>query len=789
MKLIECYIDNFGKLSDERICFSEGLNTICRENGWGKSTLSAFIKAMFYSLEETRRQSLDENERKRYTPWHGGRFGGSLTIEVGKKKYRIERSFAQKSADDTFALFDLELGSTCTDFSERIGEELFGIDADGFERTVFLSEKNISERNDNKSISAKLSDLVGTDGDVGVLDDALELLDSRRKFYYKKGGSGEIGRVEGEIARLSSELSALEALRIKCRENEKIIAAREGELCSLQKERAREGAYRERSAQAERRAEMARRLDLRRARLRELEEYFGERKPTVDDIAAVRRKSIEAQQLKSGRNADFSEYDRLSELFDENIDYATLEEMERVADSFDVTRRTIDNDSFDKGELEELQKKAEAHIEKLENTAKKSNTGVGLSLILVSVVLSSLAVVLGAFITPYLYALLAPVPFLIAFAVANFKKRGTDDEAAALAEEFLLSVGAPLTGGGVIESLRAYSAKLNSLIEAQNKAFCEREAMRRSLSELEARLVAFLSKFPTVDYLSYKDGVRRITALYSKYYALQSTKRAEDNAARERATRATLLEGEVNSFLSKYRLGSIYSLPELEEKISEHAFLQKEIERATGELSEFDAKFGELKKEVIPPLSENLDERISECERNIAVLKRQYDADLELLDSEDQKRASLNELQKKLDDYKTNLSVIQKTALLLAEAKDAMTARYLGGTKAGFERYVGKISGERGDYTVDTSFTVSKSERGSSKKSEAYSRGTRELYALAMRLALIDSLYESESPCIILDDPFTSFDDEKVSAALKLLREIAREKQVIYLTCSKHRSV
>ena len=51
------------------------------------------------------------------------------------------------------------------------------------------------------------------------------------------------------------------------------------------------------------------------------------------------------------------------------------------------------------------------------------------------------------------------------------------------------------------------------------------------------------------------------------------------------------------------------------------------------------------------------------------------------------------------------------------------------------------------------------------------------------------SLYEKEKPFIILDDPFTAFDDHKTSAALKTLKEFSKERQVIYFTCSKSRSV
>ena len=46
MKLLECHVDNFGKLSNYDYRFSEGLTVIQEPNGFGKSTLAAFIKAI-----------------------------------------------------------------------------------------------------------------------------------------------------------------------------------------------------------------------------------------------------------------------------------------------------------------------------------------------------------------------------------------------------------------------------------------------------------------------------------------------------------------------------------------------------------------------------------------------------------------------------------------------------------------------------------------------------------------------------------------------------------------------
>ena len=69
MKLISCHIENFGKLHDLTYEFSSKVNVINAENGYGKSTLAAFIKVMFYGFDNEKKRDVFENERKRYSPW------------------------------------------------------------------------------------------------------------------------------------------------------------------------------------------------------------------------------------------------------------------------------------------------------------------------------------------------------------------------------------------------------------------------------------------------------------------------------------------------------------------------------------------------------------------------------------------------------------------------------------------------------------------------------------------------------------------------------------------------
>ena len=96
MKLLSCHIENFGKLKDCSLDFADGIYMICEENGWGKNTFAAFIRAMFYGLEGERKKSIEENERKRYKHWHGGAFGGWLMFQVGEKLYKFSRIFYDK---------------------------------------------------------------------------------------------------------------------------------------------------------------------------------------------------------------------------------------------------------------------------------------------------------------------------------------------------------------------------------------------------------------------------------------------------------------------------------------------------------------------------------------------------------------------------------------------------------------------------------------------------------------------------------------------------------------------
>ncbi len=64
------------------------------------------------------------------------------------------------------------------------------------------------------------------------------------------------------------------------------------------------------------------------------------------------------------------------------------------------------------------------------------------------------------------------------------------------------------------------------------------------------------------------------------------------------------------------------------------------------------------------------------------------------------------------------------------------------------------------------------------------SQGTLDVVYLAARLGLVRLVTGDRRPPLILDDPFVTLDDDRASRALELLRELAPDFQVIYLTTS-----
>ncbi len=809
MRITECYIQGFGKLKSKKYVFNKGINSFTAQNGYGKSTAAAFIAAMFYGLPDTKKASLDENERRKYLPWDGTAFGGSLSFEKDGKLYRIERTFSSRSSEDTFLLYDAGSGRLSSDFSERLGEELFGIDADGFLRTVFLSEKSLSEKNENKSISAKLSGTSGISADTGELDSALKILDEERKLYLKRGGAGIIFDTRSRSRELYEEIARL-------KEKEAQIAIGEEAISKKNREIAEAKAKKEDFERARGELELGRRVksyreqyeNMKRGvaaeeeRYKRLSEFFKNGRPTLEEIDEARLAELEFERLAS--EGEISRDD--AELTELRAIYGNIspEEVERI---YAMTLRAEGGPSTASPSLpRELSRRVptEAEIEFEIRSLKRSMHSKGRFAAAVLSLLSGIGLGVAAFFgelmsLPFIALLSSGAVLSLVGLILLFTKKSSRAREAALcrAEAFIVSVSGEVPKEEPLQALETIKTRIE---EYKSGLAGEKDRLKKEReSEAELReIYDFLAKFPAPKtktlsgaVLEIREGLRRMEALSLMSEKLSASAREKQRAA------AAKMEA-VRHFLSRFNTVTDRPFDEIREHLSEFLAVGAALDAKRRGLDDFvrmnglsDMSYSEslLTEAEIDGGRKSAEERVFALTREKALLERQLEADrldVERIGALIAEKAVVDAEEKK---YQKNLDIIVKTKKYLTEAHEKMAARYLEKTASGFKRYARAIGGEEGEFVIDTDLTLTKYEGASARRRESYSRGTRELYALSLRLALTDALFDGELPFIILDDPFMALDDKTAAAALSLLREISKTKQVIYFTCSKSRAL
>lgn len=151
MKIRELYIRNFGKFSNKRILFKDGINIFYGENETGKTTIHTFIKCMLFGLERGRGRASQHDTFSKYEPWENPNYySGVLRFESGGKQFCLTRNFDRysKSAslicEDDGEQFSLEHG----DLEMLLG----GMDASDYENTVSVGQMR-SEPNQNLGVA------------------------------------------------------------------------------------------------------------------------------------------------------------------------------------------------------------------------------------------------------------------------------------------------------------------------------------------------------------------------------------------------------------------------------------------------------------------------------------------------------------------------------------------------------------------------------------------------------------------------------------------------------------
>ena len=240
MKIL-CMTATFGKLENQTLMLTPGLNVISAPNEWGKSTWCAFIATMLYGLD-TREKSTKTAMavKERYAPWSGAPMAGRMDLEWNGRQITIERRSKGRTPMGEFRAYETESGVPVPEITgTNCGETLLGVEKSVFLRAGFLRLADLPVTAD-ESLRRRLNALVTTGDDSGA-GDALgqKLRDLKNKCRFNR--TGLIPQAEAERQVLEEKLGRLQILQDQsgqfARQQEELqeqIASLENHLLALE---------------------------------------------------------------------------------------------------------------------------------------------------------------------------------------------------------------------------------------------------------------------------------------------------------------------------------------------------------------------------------------------------------------------------------------------------------------------------------------------------------------------------------------------------------------------------
>lgn len=746
MILTKCYIENFGKHKNFTYDFKEGLNTIIQDNGWGKSTLAVFVKAMFYGMPATRKSNLDDNDRKKYMPWQSGNFGGYIEFKVDDNSYRLERYFGKKEADDTFKLYNLETNKESFDFDENIGMQIFGVDAEAYERSTFIPQKAI-DLSLNESISTKLTNVIHGTDNVDGYEGAIELLNARKREIKNNQNRGKLPEIEDKIYSISQDIQEIKRQadtvsmlnESLSQENAKVIDL-ERECNKLKSKVKTVADNKEKLGKIQILNDLKENEKIIDVKLYKINQVLGGKQISRADLDNIANKENKLTSAKSHLNTLASnsfldnKYNALNEYFKGELpDERYVDELIKKSAEMQVSATKKDT----------TQKQA----------PKKQKTILSLLMILMAITLIS-----GILICRYSF-----VVGMILFVLSA-----------------LLSVV------GVIFSVK--NKRQKSKVIESNDLYTE---------DYSVEICKFIEKYEQV-----KDSL--VSHLYSIKTKVNEFKEVslqiQEIIAKIKQVKAEIanLDQEINLFFGGFNFETDQLL--VQEKINQLRQIIIEQESLIRQQNDNKSKIATIQQSIggdvvvedqdislIQSRETELVSLLDESKANRLRITNEINKCRDKLASLEDKELELAELTNKKSEYEKELKLIKLTNEFLDSAKDSLSSKYLSPMKNSFDKYMDLVESESKEYLLDTNLNVSVLEYGKSREVDYLSKGYKSIVDMCVRFALIDTLFENEKPFIVLDDPFVNLDKNKMAKVLELLSNVSKEYQIIYLTCHESR--
>ncbi len=846
MRLLSAHIMNFGKLSDVRLNFNDNIVSFCEENGYGKTTIAAFLSAMLYGLDKHSVKTF--SDRDHYSPFQGGTFGGSLELEAGGKVLTIRRTFDKKSpVRDTAEVFD-ERGNKLDWNKEEIGPNILGIDVNSFRKTVFLSSTNLSFEN-TESISRKLNGLVNTGAES--YDKILSAIDETLKKIKRTDRRGntlsKVQEIDNEIFSCEQEIDRLNHLGNSLDEKYKSYDAANKQLQILQKKK---NSIAEQKVIKERWLQYCAKCDERTAlqeRLLGVQAGYPGGLPTRTELDWLSQQKDQYQlactalEQEAFTNEDDANLFVLQEQYPDGIlpGEAEIEAARECIVQIETNRTKLAMPLTPPANLRDLEaafytgmpseedlcetralmseyqateaKKQSLVDSMLTATPQKTNQALplvslflGLAVVAISLLL--FGSVSAGIATPVMVSgigllLIGLVLFTRSSRLASTGSADHIRTAIAEADASLAALSNRLTAFFVQYRISGHDHASNfALLQLRMDEYAswhsKQAEYERSRAELTARneaLLANVKAFFEPYGVSTEDLSACVPTLRDKMAAYR---RLIDkaNRYRKRLTQREALKNAIRDALAGYGIAMeediANQLRTLSEADRELTHLRRAIVEKENEIREY-KEANEIPDEA--PAYENADVDVDELDEQITDYITQIqrlDSDIRRIEQDLESRqdylAKIHQLNEQKAFYETKYKNLLTTKEMFIAAQNSLHEKYIGPMETSFNAYAEKINRfVKEDATINFSFDV----RYENGTKEHLSEGLRACLALCMRLAVIDNMYPDEKPFLILDDPFVNLDATNIESAVKVLRELSNEIQIIYFSCHESRAI
>ena len=300
----------FGKLDQQTLELTDGLNVILAPNESGKSTWCAFLLAMLYGVNSRERDRAGFiAEKNRYAPWSGAAMAGRLDCRAGENELTLTRATKRQTAP--LGDFRAVYAGTNDDVpgltGQSCGETLLGVSREVYERSAFIRQAGLPVTQD-AGLERRIAALITSgeeDTSYSEAADALKKQLNRRRH----NRTGQIPALEAELAetrRQLAELTETERSLTQARQTADRLAREEEELSSLLALHDRWDAARQLRALDEARSEVAAAAETADRLRRQAEET---RLPENDAIARLRGAIVNLATVRKSVDRAMAEKD------------------------------------------------------------------------------------------------------------------------------------------------------------------------------------------------------------------------------------------------------------------------------------------------------------------------------------------------------------------------------------------------------------------------------------------------------------------------------------------------